>query len=175
LELLGDYYYNKYGVDFRSVRFPGIISNVSMPGGGTTDYAVEIYHEAVKKGKYTCFLKEDAEMPMMYMPDAVNGIIQLMEAPNASLSQRTYNITGFSFTPKQLAQAIQARKPNFETTYKPDFRQLIADSWPRSLDDSIAKKDWGWSPKHNVKTMTDDMLETLEKKYNGNENGNEKK
>jgi threonine 3-dehydrogenase len=154
LELLGEYYVRKYGVDFRSVRYPGIISNLGMPGGGTTDYAVEIYHDAVKKGEYTCFLKEDSAMPMMYMPDCINAVIDLMEAPNEKLTQRTYNVTGFSFTPAEVAASIAKQVPGFKTTYVPDYRQAIADSWPRSLDDSIARQDWGWNPKFNLDTMT---------------------
>ena len=143
LELLGEYYVRKYGVDFRSVRYPGIISNVGMPGGGTTDYACAIYHEAITHGKYTCFLKEDSAMPMMYMPDCLDAVIDLMEAPEEKLTQRTYNVTGFSFTPKEVHEAIAKHIPGFETKYEPDYRQAIADSWPRSLDDSIARKDWG--------------------------------
>jgi len=165
LELLGEYYYNKFGVDFRSVRYPGIISNQAMPGGGTTDYAVEIYHEAIKNHKYECFLKENTEMPMMYMPDAVDATIALMEASAEKLTQRTYNLTGFSFTPKQLAQSLQKVMPDFQITYKPDFRQDIADSWPKSIDDSAAKKDWDWNPKYTIDTMTVDMFTELKKKY----------
>jgi threonine 3-dehydrogenase len=154
LELLGEYYHRKYGVDFRSVRYPGIISNLAMPGGGTTDYAVEIYHEALKTGRYTCFLKADSMMPMMYMPDCINAVIDLMEAPARGLTQRVYNVTGFSFTPKEVTESIQKQIPNFNATYLPDYRQAIADSWPRSLDDSIARKDWGWNPKFNLDSMS---------------------
>ena len=165
LELLGEYYVKKYGVDFRSVRYPGIISNLAMPGGGTTDYAVEIYHQAILQGKYTCFLKPDTKMPMMYMPDCIEAVVQLMEAPAQKLSQRVYNVTGFSFTPEEVAASIAKRMPNFETSYQPDYRQSIADTWPRSLDDSIARRDWGWNPKFDLERMTDDMLTTLKKKY----------
>lgn len=161
LELLGEYYVQKYGVDFRSIRYPGIISNAAMPGGGTTDYAVEIYHEAIKNKSYKCFLRPDSRMPMMYMPDALQGTISLLEAPAQTLTQRTYNITGFSFTPEELAVAIQKRIPDFKMAYSPDFRQAIADSWPRSLDDSPARKDWGWNPRFDIDSMTEDMLVTL--------------
>jgi threonine 3-dehydrogenase len=142
LELLGEYYFNKYGVDFRSVRYPGIISSQAMPGGGTTDYAVEIYHEAIKTGKYTCFLQPNTKMPMLYMPDCLNAVISLLEAPRASLKSCTYNLTGFSFTPAELANAIKKEIPGFSIDYKPDFRQAIADSWPRSIDDGESRKDW---------------------------------
>jgi threonine 3-dehydrogenase len=165
LELLGEYYASKYGVDFRSVRYPGIISNLAMPGGGTTDYAVEIYHEAIKKNSYSCFLRENTAMPMLYMPDCLDGVIQFMETPRAKLSQSVYNLTSFSFTPEQLAKSIQKFRPGFTIDYKPDFRQRIADSWPRSIDDSIARKDWGWNPKFTVDSMTQDMLKVLAKKY----------
>lgn len=165
LELLGEYYNKKFGVDFRSVRYPGVISSSALPGGGTTDYAVEIYHKALLEGKYTCFLRENSEMPMMYMPDCVKACVDLLEAPREKLTQCTYNVTGFSFTPKVLYEAILKRVPEFQIEYKPDFRQAIADSWPCSLDDSKAKKDWNWSPKYNVETMTDDMLTELKYKY----------
>jgi len=166
LELLGEYYHSKYGVDFfRSVRYPGIISNLAMPGGGTTDYAVEIYHEAIKHKRYTCFLRDDAKMPMLYMPDCINAVINLLEAPASCLQQRTYNLTGFSFTPKELANSIRSQIPDFTIEYKPDFRQKIADSWPKSIDDSAARKDWGWNPSYTVETMTTDMLAVLRRKY----------
>jgi threonine 3-dehydrogenase len=164
LELLGEYYLKKYGVDFRSVRYPGIISNLAMPGGGTTDYAVEIYHEAIKHKRYTCFLNEGSRMPMMYMPDALEGTMALMEAPAEKLTQRVYNITGFSFTPKELTDSIKKVMPDFQISYKPDFRQAIADSWPRSIDDSIARRDWGWNPKFDIDSMTRDMFSALRKR-----------
>jgi len=165
LELLGEYYVRKYGVDFRSVRYPGIISNLGMPGGGTTDYAVEIYHEAIKQNKYTCFLKEDSMMPMMYMPDCIDAVIDLMEAPAEKLSQRVYNVTGFSFTPAEVAASIRKAQPDFQCAFQPDYRQAIADSWPRSLDDSRARKDWGWNPKFDLDSMTKDMLQALGERY----------
>jgi threonine 3-dehydrogenase len=158
LELLGEYYVKKYNVDFRSVRYPGIISNVGMPGGGTTDYAVEIYHEAVKNQKYKCFLKEHTKMPMMYMPDAINGTLQLLSAPQSQLKQRTYNLTAMAFTPSELASSISKYMPEFTITYEPDFRQAIADSWPHSLDDTPARQDWGYLPKFDVDAMSKDML-----------------
>lgn len=157
-ELLGEYYHQKYGVDFRSLRFPGIISSEVPPGGGTTDYAVAIYYEALKHGKYTCFLKEDQVLPMMYMPDCLRSVSQLLQAPNEALTSRTYNITGMSFTPRDLAKAIQKRIPAFEMRYEPDFRQKIAESWPRTIDDSCARKDWGWKEDFDIDQMTDSML-----------------
>jgi threonine 3-dehydrogenase len=165
LELLGEYYHRRYGVDFRSIRYPGIISSASMPGGGTTDYAVEIYHEALKTGHYKCFLRPDSRMPMLYMPDCLEATLALMTCDNAKLTQRTYNVTGFSFTPEEQAASIRRHIPNFDVTYVPDFRQAIADSWPRSLDDSSARRDWGWQEKHTVDSMTDDMLEVLRPRY----------
>lgn len=166
LELLGEYYFQKYGVDFRSVRFPGIISSQTMPGGGTTDYAVEIYHEALKRGKYKCFLQKDTAMPMLYMPDCTNAVVDLMNAPAENLKRRVYNVTGFSFTPEQLAESIKKELPHFEIEYAPDFRQAIADSWPRSLDDSNARKEWGWNPAiNNCATMTAEMFKALRQFY----------
>lgn len=166
LELLGEYYHNKYGVDFRSVRYPGVISNVGMPGGGTTDYAVEIYHEAIKNNKYTCFLSQNTEMPMMYMPDCLEAVVQLMETAPDRLTQRVYNVTGMSFTPAEVYASIRKHRPSFTIDYKPDFRQAIADTWPKSLDDSQARKDWAWSPKYDLERMTVDMLNVLHQRYN---------
>lgn len=159
-----NYYHQRYGVDVRSIRYPGLISYKSAPGGGTTDYAVEIYIEAIEKQKYTCFLSEDTYLPMMYMPDAIRATMELMEAPADKISVRTsYNVAGMSFSPKEIAESIKAQVPDFEMGYKPDSRQAIADSWPQSIDDSVANKDWGWKPQYDLSLMTKDMLENLRK------------
>lgn len=160
-----EYFYNKYGVDVRSVRYPGLISYKTEAGGGTTDYAVEIYYEAIKKKKYECFLKEDASLPMMFMPDAIEGTIGLMEAEASKLSIRSsYNLSALSFNPKEIAAEVKKRIPEFEITYKPDFRQKIAESWPQSIDDSVAQNDWGWKYKYGLSEMTDIMLAEIGKK-----------
>ena len=159
-----NYYHQRYGVDVRSIRYPGLISYKSAPGGGTTDYAVEIYIEAIEKQKYTCFLSEDTYLPMMYMPDAIRATMELMEAPADKISVRTsYNVAGMSFSPKEIAESIKAQVPDFEMGYKPDSRQAIADSWPQSIDDNVANKDWGWKPQYDLSLMTKDMLENLRK------------
>ncbi|MEX6686615.1 NAD-dependent epimerase/dehydratase family protein [Danxiaibacter flavus] len=159
-----NYYNQRYGVDVRSLRYPGLISYKSAPGGGTTDYAVEIYHEALEEKKYECFLKEDTYLPMMYMPDAIKATIDLMEAPAEKISIRTsYNLSAMSFSPKEIATAIQQHIPDFQIDYKPDYRQAIADSWPQSIDDSVARNDWGWSHEYDLERMTKDMLENLKK------------
>lgn len=159
-----NYYHQRYGVDVRSIRYPGLISYKSAPGGGTTDYAVEIYLEAIEKQKYTCFLSEDTYLPMMYMPDAIRATMELMEAPADKISVRTsYNVAGMSFSPKEIAGSIKELIPDFEMGYKPDSRQAIADSWPQSIDDSVANKDWGWKPQYDLSLMTKDMLENLRK------------
>lgn len=162
-----EYYNNKYGVDVRSIRYPGIISHKAMPGGGTTDYAVEIYHEAIKNGSYECFLSENTSLPMMFMEDAIKATIDLMEAPSEQLTIRSaYNLSAISFTPKDIFESIKSHLPDFEITYKPDFRQAIADSWPSSIDDSVARKDWNWKESFNLEAMTTVMLKELKKKYN---------
>ena len=165
-----EYYYDKYGVDVRSIRYPGIISWKTMPGGGTTDYAVEIYHKAITDGKYESFLSENTELPMMFMDDAINATIQIMDAPDEQLSIRSsYNLAAMSFTPKDIAAEIQKHIEDFTITYNPDFRQQIADTWPKSIDDSVARKDWNWNPQFDLKNMSDEMLTELGKKYAASE------
>ena len=157
-----NYFNRRFGVDVRSIRYPGLISYKSAPGGGTTDYAVEIYFEAVENKKYVCFLKEDTYLPMMYMPDAINATIRLMEAPADKISIHTsYNLGGISFSPKEIAASIKKYIPEFEITYQPDYRQAIADSWPASLDDSVARNDWGWKHEYDLEKITNDMLLNL--------------
>lgn len=165
-ELLCDYYYFKYNVDTRGVRFPGIISYLTLPGGGTTDYAVEIFYQTLKYKKYTCFLDKNTSLDMMYMPDALKAAVNLMEADSSKLKHRNaYNITAESFTPEELAQEIKKYIPDFEMEYNIDpMRQAIANSWPNQLDDSAAREDWGWSPNYNLKAMTKDMIEKLKVK-----------
>jgi len=146
----------------RSVRYPGLISYKTKAGGGTTDYAVDIFFEAVENKKYTCFLKEDTTLPMMYMPDAVRGTIELMEAPPEKITVRTgYNFSGMSFSPKQLASVIQKEMPEFQIDYNPDFRQQIAEGWSESIDDSFARNDWNWQPQFTIEAMVKDMLENI--------------
>ncbi|WP_422858528.1 NAD-dependent epimerase/dehydratase family protein [Flagellimonas sp. S174] len=157
-----EYYHKKFGVDVRSLRYPGLISWKTMPGGGTTDYAVDIYHEALNTGKYQCFLSEDTQLPMMYMEDAIRATITIMESDSDALSVRSsYNLGSMSFTPQQIAQSIKKNIPEFEISYLPDFRQQIADSWPSSIDDSSARKDWGWQPDFDLAATTKAMLENL--------------
>ena len=164
-ERWGEYFHNRYGVDFRSVRYPGLISYKTEPGGGTTDYAVEIFFDAIKKGSYECFLSEDTALPMMFMDDAIGNTIKLMEEDGNKLSLRSsYNLAGISFTPKQLAEEIQKHIPEFTISYNPDFRQAIADSWPGSIDDSVAQKDWGAKAEFNLQKMTKLMLEKVKEK-----------
>ena len=165
-ELLSDYYFKKYGVDTRSVRFPGLISNVTLPGGGTTDYAVEIYYEAVKNGRYTCPLRAGTFMDMMYMPDALDAAIELMEAnPDKLVHRNSFNVTAMSFDPEILAAEIKKHIPDFTMDYNVEpVKQSIADSWPNSLDDSCARAEWGWNPKWGLTEMTVDMLEAIKVK-----------
>jgi nucleoside-diphosphate-sugar epimerase len=160
-----DYYFNKYGVDTRSLRYPGLISYKTEAGGGTTDYAVEIFYEAIKNKKYECFLGPDTTLPMMFMPDAIKATIDVMEAPSANLSLRSsYNVAGISFTPRILAEEIKKHIPEFDITYKPDFRQAIADSWPASINDDVAKKDWGLTYEYDLQKMTKVMLREVGRK-----------
>lgn len=163
------YYQLKYGVDVRSLRYPGLIGNHALPGGGTTDYAVEMYYYAVENKPYSCYLREDTRLPMMYMPDAVRATIELMGTEKSRLKVNTsYNIAGMSFTPEEIYNAIKDQTPQFETKYKPDFRQQIAESWPQSIDDSCARIDWGWKPQYDLKSMTYDMLTHLAKHHQRN-------
>jgi nucleoside-diphosphate-sugar epimerase len=157
-----NYYHDKYGVDVRSIRYPGIISWKTKPGGGTTDYAVDIYFQAVENTSYECFLSENTRLPMMYMQDAVNATIQLMQADASSIKTRTsYNLAAISFTPEEIAAEIQKHIPDFQISYKTDFRQAIADSWPQVIDDSQARTDWNWNHEFDLSLMTKDMLENL--------------
>ncbi|WP_017259686.1 NAD-dependent epimerase/dehydratase family protein [Pedobacter arcticus] len=157
-----NYYHKKYGLDVRSVRYPGLISYKAKPGGGTTDYAIDIFHAAIKEAFYNCYLEADATLPMMYMPDAINATLKLMQVTKEKITIRTaYNLSGMSFSPAQIAKAIQQHIPEFKICYTPDFRQEIAGAWPQSIDDSYAKADWGWSPEYNLQTMVKDMLHNL--------------
>jgi nucleoside-diphosphate-sugar epimerase len=157
-----NYFNMKYDVDVRSLRYPGLISYKSDPGGGTTDYAVEIFHEALEEKKYECFLREDTYLPMMYMPDAIRATLELMEAPASKIKIRTsYNVSAISFSPKEITAEIQKHIPEFTISYKPDYRQIIADSWPQSIDDTVARNDWGWKHEYDLTKMTKDMLENL--------------
>ncbi len=157
-----NYFNRRFGVDVRSIRYPGLISYKSAPGGGTTDYAIEIFHEALEHKKYKCFLKEDTYLPMMYMPDAIRATIELMEAPADKIKIRTsYNVSAISFSPSEIGAEIKKHIRDFEINYSPDYRQAIADSWPRSIDDSMARADWGWKHEYDLKKITSDMLENL--------------
>jgi len=157
-----EYYHTRYGVDVRSIRYPGLIGWQSAPGGGTTDYAVHIFHEAIKNKKYECFLKEDTTLPMMYMSDALKATIGLMQAsPDKVKIRSSYNLAGVSFSPKDIAAEIKKHIPEFTITYKPDYRQPIADSWPQSIDDTQARKDWGWKHQYDLSSMTKDMLQHI--------------
>jgi nucleoside-diphosphate-sugar epimerase len=158
-----EYYYNKFGVDVRSIRYPGLISYKSPPGGGTTDYAVDIFYKAKQEGKFTCFLSKDTALPMMFMDDAIRATIQLMDAPADRLRIRSaYNLGGISFTPEEIASSIKNHLPSFEISYEPDFRQAIADSWPNSIDDSYAQADWDWKLGFDLERMTEVMLKNIQ-------------
>ncbi|NNE77638.1 MAG: NAD-dependent epimerase/dehydratase family protein [Pricia sp.] len=157
-----NYYHYKFGVDVRSVRYPGLISWKTMPGGGTTDYAVEIYHKALSDKKYVCFLKEGTKLPMMFMDDAIRATLQIMDAKTEDIKTRSsYNLAAMSFTPEEIAHSVQKEIPEFEISYEPDFRQTIADSWPNSIDDSAARQDWGWKAEFDLKKTTREMLDNL--------------
>ncbi|RXR34226.1 L-threonine 3-dehydrogenase [Flavobacterium piscinae] len=159
-----EYYHHIFGVDVRSVRYPGLISWSTPPGGGTTDYAVDIYHKALSDGKFECFLSEETRLPMMYMDDAIRATIEIMQVPTEKIKIRSsYNLSGVSFTPKEIAAEIKKHIPDFTISYKPDFRQKIADSWPGSIDDSSARTDWGWKHNYDMNLMTVEMLENLRK------------
>ncbi len=165
-ELWCQYYWNRYQLDVRSLRYPGVIGYQSEPGGGTTDYAVEIFHKAMAGQAYRCFLKADSTLPMIYMDDAIRATLRLMDAPADAISVRTsYNVAGMSFSPAQIAAAIKKRIPEFSISYEPDFRQAIADSWPHSIDDTAARKDWGWHPTFDLDSMVDDMIAHLQMRY----------
>jgi nucleoside-diphosphate-sugar epimerase len=161
-ELLCNYYVERYGLDVRGVRFPGIISSETLPGGGTTDYAVEIFYEALKHQRYTCFLKKDTVLPMMYMPDCIRATLMLMDAPFDQLKHHAdFNVAGLSFSPEELVAEIRGHIPDFEISYEPDYRQEIADSWPRTIDDHVAREEWGWEPAYDLRAMVEDMFEKL--------------
>jgi nucleoside-diphosphate-sugar epimerase len=165
-ELVGDYYVRKYGLDVRGLRYPGIISYETLPGGGTTDYAVGIYFDAVKHGKYTCFVREDTRLPMMYMPDCLKATVDLMQADFGTLKHHAdFNVGAMSFSAGELAASIKKYMPGFEVDYAPDFRQNIADSWPNSVDDSAAREEWGWKPAFDLDAMTQDMLKNIKIKH----------
>ena len=165
-ERWNEYYFNKFGVDVRSIRYPGLIGWKAAPGGGTTDYAVDIFHQAIQHKKYESFLSENTALPMMYMTDAIRATVDLMEAPAEQVKIRSsYNLAGVTFTPKQIADEIKKHIPDFEINYNPDFRQAIADSWPSSIDDSYAKKDWGWELKYDLEKITSIMMKNLKEQY----------
>lgn len=158
------YYFLRYGLDVRSIRYPGVIGYQSLPGGGTTDYAVDIYHKAIKEEAFICYLKEDACLPMIYIDDAIRATLEIMEAPKSAIKIRTsYNIAGISFTPKEIATSIKKWYPDFKVNYKPDFRQAIADSWPASINDDAAKEDWGWKASYSLNEMSEEMITQLKK------------
>jgi nucleoside-diphosphate-sugar epimerase len=165
-ELLADYYVQKYGLDVRGCRYPGIVSHLTLPGGGTTDYAVAIFYEAVKRGRYTCFLREETRLPMMYMPDCLKCTLDLMDADFARLKHHAgFNVTAMSFSAGELAAEIRKHIPTFEVRYEPDFRQAIADSWPATIDDGAARTEWDWKPDYDLPRMVQDMLDVLGKRH----------
>ncbi|XP_033156951.1 L-threonine 3-dehydrogenase, mitochondrial [Drosophila mauritiana] len=163
-ELIGEYYYHKFGLDFRCLRFPGVISS-DPPGGGTTDYAVAVFHEALRNGKYTCYLRPDTRLPMMYIEDCLRALLEFMRAPNEQLKRRVYNVTAMSFTPEELFAQLGRHVPNLHVTYKPDSRQLIADAWPQVFDDSDARRDWHWQHKYDLVNLVDFMIKDVQDNY----------
>ncbi|XP_015923758.2 L-threonine 3-dehydrogenase, mitochondrial isoform X2 [Parasteatoda tepidariorum] len=164
-ELLGEYYHFKYGLDFRCLRFPGVISGDTAPGGGTTDYAVSIFHDAIRKGSFECYLNKNTKLPMMYIEDCLRSLIEIMEAPEEKLTLRTYNVAAISFTPEELVNALKKHMPHVEVTYAPDRRQKIADSWPQVFDDRNARKDWGWKHQYDIDAICKAMIETVKPFY----------
>ena len=166
-ELLGAYYFHKFGVDFRAVRLPGVISSETLPGGGTTDYSVEMYYAAVQGKHYKCFVREDTVLPMMYMPDAIKSLTDLAEADGSRLMHRVFNVNSMSFSAGELANSIRTVIPEFTCEYEPDYRQAVADSWPRSLDDSVARQEWDWESAFDLPKTTQDMIERLRAKFAG--------
>ena len=162
------YYNERYGMDVRSLRYPGLISYQSLPGGGTTDYAVAIFHKAIKRESFVCYLRKDTQLPMLYMDDAIDATIRLMEAPKKAITRVGYNIQGISFSPEMIVEEIRKSLPDFEVVYEPDSRQHIADSWPMALDDTAARMDWGWEPEFDLQRMTEEMLYRLEQKKRTN-------
>lgn len=167
-EKWASYYNHRYGMDVRCLRYPGLISHDAMPGGGTTDYAVAIYHNAINNEDFECYLKPETQLPMLYMDDAIAATLRMMEAPRSSIRRVGYNIQGISFSPEMIAEEIQKHYPDFKINYKPDFRQKIAESWPISLDDTAARMDWGWEPEFDLERMTEEMLYRLEHKKRAN-------
>jgi len=161
-----EYYHKRYGVDVRSIRYPGLISYTTLPGGGTTDYAVDIYHKALKHGKYVCFLNAETTLPMMFMDDAIKATVSIMETPASKIKIRSaYNLAAMSFNPEEITASIKKHLPEFEISYEPDFRQDIADSWPQTIDDTEAREDWGWNHSFNLDQMTQEMLDNLKAEY----------
>ncbi|XP_043195858.1 L-threonine 3-dehydrogenase, mitochondrial-like [Amphibalanus amphitrite] len=164
-ELLGEYYHKKFGLDFRCLRFPGVISSDTAPGGGTTDYAVQIFHDAVTTGKFSCYLRPDSRLPMMYIDDTLRALWEIMVAPESQLRSRTYNVTAMSFSPEELVRAVREHVPQLEVTYRPDSRQQIADAWPQVFDDSCAREDWGWRHRYDLPAMCKLMINDLKAAY----------
>ncbi|XP_074640727.1 L-threonine 3-dehydrogenase, mitochondrial-like [Tubulanus polymorphus] len=164
-ELMGEYYHYKFGLDFRCLRFPGVISADTQPGGGTTDYAVQIFHDALEKGSHTCFLKPDCRLPMMYVDDCLRSMVEYLEIPGDQLSMRTYNVNAMSFTPEELSNELRKHVPHLEVNYKPDSRQAIADTWPMKFDDTNAREQWGWKHEYNIEDLCNVMMSILKPSY----------